>query len=570
MLKSGISIVFVLVILSALQAACAPGPATRPVDSATPNQAADANTPRGKLRIGWPIEPDNLDPKLISGAAVAEYIWVFNSFLTYYDFSGAPHPMLARQIPTQESGDWIINPDGTMVTTYRLRENLRWQDGAPIRAADFVFAYQVYLDPELTVAHREPEPLMESVTARDDLTVVVVWKRPYIRANHLGYRELNPLPRHLLEEKYRTRRASFDIGADWTSAYVGSGPFRVERWDPGSGIVARAHLGWVFGPPKLDTIEIRFIPDPQTELSNLLAGEVDVINSPGVRSGEVATARAQWVAKGAGYLRTWETNITFLDFQYREVPGWQRALTDIRVRQALLHATDRHGLAEVATDGLGAPADVYVSRSDAIFPEVDRAITKYPFDPARALALMAEAGWRRSDAGQLLTNTAGQTLDMEVRTSGGQAQTGAILADNWKAVGLNSSINVHAPARERDRFYLATFPATQTNSKSTSLEYFNFTSPPPDAGPGVAEQNRGTFRDADVDRFFAIATTSFDESERQRATVGLHKRISEVAGYAPLYYSVQMLLARSGVRGPIGNYGPQLGMTWNIFEWEVP
>lgn len=87
--------------------------------------------------------------------------------------------------------------------------------------------------------------------------------------------------------------------------------------------------------------------------------------------------------------------------------------------------------------------------------------------------------------------------------------------------------------------------------------YFNRIDNAPDGG------------DADVDRLFAIATTSIDESERQRATVALHKRISQVAGYGPLYYSVQMLLARSGVRGPIGNYGPQLGMTWNIFEWEV-
>jgi ABC-type transport system substrate-binding protein len=57
--------------------------------------------------------------------------------------------MIARLLPTRENGDWLVNSDGTMVTTYRLREDARWHEGKPITADDIVFAHQVYSAPDL-------------------------------------------------------------------------------------------------------------------------------------------------------------------------------------------------------------------------------------------------------------------------------------------------------------------------------------------------------------------------------------------------------------------------------------
>src|SRR5204862_3323580 len=172
--------------------------------------------------------------------------------------AATPRPLLAREIPTQENGDWVINADGTMVTTYRLNPDARWHDGPPVTAGDYAFAYEVYLDKDLPIQQPSPEPLMESVTAPDDLTLVVWWKEPFRNANTLGLQQLIPLPRHLLEDKYRNNRPTFATGEDWTTAYVGTGPYRVERWTPGVGMIARAHPGWVAGNPRIDTLDIRF------------------------------------------------------------------------------------------------------------------------------------------------------------------------------------------------------------------------------------------------------------------------------------------------------------------------
>lgn len=550
-------------------AACAPAPARDAVGAPPSGQPG---VPRGTLKIAWSTEPDTLGAKFTTGSGSPEFVWIFNSFLTYFDFNGNVHPMMAREIPTQANGDFVVNPDGTMITTYRLRESIRWHDGTPLGAEDFVFAFEVYMDPAIPVRDRTPESLMSRVEAADSRTLVVRWREPYLRANMLGYQQLDPLPRHLLEERYRTNKAQFALGEEWKSAYVGVGPFRMERWDPGSGMIARANTEWFLGPPKLETLDIRFITDTNTLLATLLSGEVHMTTSPAVRGAEAAVARDQWVARGEGYLKTWETRLRYFFYQFREVPNWQPALTDLRVRQALLHAIDRQELVEAINFGLGSPADSFVAPSDPLFGELDRAITKYPFDLNRASALLADAGWRRTPGSELLANAAGQAFDLEVSRNAGpkDEQEISIIADKLKGLGINSRLFIIPAARARDGEIVSFFPGIQTIARTISAENFVFTSSDlPNPQLRWQGSNRGSFVDPEVDRLQNVIMTSLDTQDRQQARIALHKRMSEVLGIGPLYYEVEVILARKNVKGPVGNYGPQQGITWNVFEWEL-
>ena len=552
-----------------LVSACAPSPAATTQRGTAPGATAPEPTrPRGTLKVAWQREPETLSPKFLSGSGAGEYTWTFNSSLAIRDLSYTPHPMIARELPTQANGDWVVNPDGTMVTTYRLRENARWHDGAPITARDFAFAYQVYTDDGMPVGVRAPELHMSSVEARDPTTLVINWREPYIGANALGYRMLHPLPSHLLEEKYRTNRAGFASGEEWTHGYVGSGPFKVERWDPGTRIVARAHTEFFLGAPKIDTLEIRFIGDTNAILANLLAGEVDMINSPSVSATEAVIARDQWAARGEGYLRTWFTRLAFVDFQHREVPNWQRAIGDVRVRQALMHALDRQAITDTMNLGLAPSADAYIAPADPSFPDVDRAVIKYAYDPNRATTLFAEAGWRRAGASDALANQAGQALDLEVW--GDSEQETAIVADFWKTQGVNSTPFRIPNARRNDQEFRNHFPATQIGSNTISQEEIHVVSDKlPRAELNWLGSNRGSFVDAEVDRLYRIIRTSFDENDRKQAVVSVHRRISELVAYGPLFYIVELVLAKNKVRGPSGTAGPQTGITWNVWEWEV-
>ena len=86
--------------------------------------------------------------------------------------------------------------------------------------------------------------------------VEIAWSEPYAFANGLGIQDLGPLPRHLLEEKYRADKTSLPTADYWTTAYVGTGPYRLDRWDAGVRIVAKAYPDWFQGPPHIETVAL--------------------------------------------------------------------------------------------------------------------------------------------------------------------------------------------------------------------------------------------------------------------------------------------------------------------------
>jgi peptide/nickel transport system substrate-binding protein len=559
------------VLLMPLLVVVACGPASRPAaqdGSATQADAAQqAGKPRGAITMAVTWEPDQLGAKGTGGETGSETRWMFNSALTYYDPEGATHPMMAQRVPTRDNGDWVINADGTMVTTYRLRPNMRWHDGTPITAQDFSFAYQVYIDPALPF-RSELEKRMSAVEATDDHTLQIKWSESYAFANALGMMDLTPLPRHRLEEKYRTDKANFAAADDWTTAYVGSGPFRLERWDAGVRIVARAYEDWFLGPPRIDTIEVRFIGDPSTVLANLLAGEIDFTGSPPLRVNEAIVARDQWATAGVGYIKKWDQRLRYLEYQYHEVPNWQRVVTDPRVRQALMHAIDRQQLADVMTSGLGGVGDVWALPKDPIYPEAERVVAKYPFDPQRAVAILQELGWTRQSGGSL-TNSAGQTLDIDVNSGSAEPQVPTIIADAWKAVGINAGLDMVPTAQLNDPRVRSSYAGARVGQRGPTMDGFHFLTSKIPQPPRFNEANYGSFSDPEVDRLQNLAVTSFDEGERRQAAIGVNQRLAELAAYTPLYYQADVLAAKSRLTGPIGPGLGQAGITWNIFEWAV-
>src|SRR5581483_8882148 len=106
----------------------------------------------------------------------------FNATLGIKDAHGGALPYLAATLPTLDTPTWQVTPDGQLVTSYALRPNLTWHDGAPLTADDFAFAWQVYTSPQVGIANVAPQNIMAAVDAPDPLTVVIHWKRPYPNA----------------------------------------------------------------------------------------------------------------------------------------------------------------------------------------------------------------------------------------------------------------------------------------------------------------------------------------------------------------------------------------------------
>src|SRR5262249_47291472 len=137
------------------------------------------------------------------------------------------------------------------------------------------------------------------------------------------------------------------------------------------------------------------------------------------------------------------------------------------------------GLTEAVNFGVGGSvADAFVLKRDPIFPDVDRAITKWPYDPDRATRLLAEAGWQRASADGLLTNAARQNLTIQVRATGGPAgeQETAFIANNWKTVGIDANPYLVPRVLAGNPELDATFPGISTSNRPITPENFAWTS----------------------------------------------------------------------------------------------
>src|SRR5439155_716418 len=103
-----------------------------------------------------------------------------------------------------------------------------------------------------------------------------------------------PMPRHLLEPTYLEGKVKLFESPYWLGGFIGTGPYKLRTWTQGSGVLLQANESYVLGKPKIDTIEVKYITDPNTLISNLLAGSVDLTLGYGVSLESALLLKSQW------------------------------------------------------------------------------------------------------------------------------------------------------------------------------------------------------------------------------------------------------------------------------------
>src|SRR6185436_15736363 len=121
------------------------------------------------ISVALIFEPDLLEPSRLQVSR--EIAAVSNAFLTLMTPTQESRPYLAAELPSIEKGTWKVLGDGRMETTYKLRADAKWQDGAPVTAHDFVFAHQARIDPAFPAQRLSIERRLQQVSAPDDSTL---------------------------------------------------------------------------------------------------------------------------------------------------------------------------------------------------------------------------------------------------------------------------------------------------------------------------------------------------------------------------------------------------------------
>ncbi len=564
----------ILIIAAMALAACAP--ASRETTSSSAPSAAQGEASNRPLVIAMHVEPTTVAgrPIVTSGQTPAAPTMLFNAWLVVSDGQNVPRPQLAEKLPELNTDDWRVFPDGQMETTYRLRPGVAWHDGTPLVAEDFVFGWQVFTWQDLGVPNDPPIRFVSGITAPDERTVVLRWKQPFGMAAQLDttrYGSIPPMPRHLLEAKFRAGDVqAFTNDAYWTTQFVGVGPYKVDRWEPGAFIAGSAYTGFVEGVPRIQQIRLVFLGDANTAVANLLAGEIHIAAEDAIGFEQGIVLKKQWEASGAGQVLLTPNKARFIQIQFKDGFVNPRAVTDLRVRRALLEAVDRELLSATILDGDISVAHTIAGPVEEYFPDLDRALNRYSFNARDAENILTQAGFAKGGDG-VFADANGQRLAMELRAFAADPgpQEAAILADEWKRLGVDITTYVIPAAQSQNLEQVSAYPALRieqtglTGTTAVNKIYGGALALPENRWGGV---NRGGWVNAEYDRLFDVFVSSLDRTERNRAAVDALRIASIDLPVLPLYYLSLASAFTSSLRGPVGGYNNDT--SWdNVPQW---
>ncbi|VBB44148.1 putative oligopeptide ABC transporter, oligopeptide-binding protein AppA [uncultured Desulfatiglans sp.] len=317
------------------------------------------------------------------------------------------------------------------IVTFRLRPGVRFHDGHPVTARDVRFTYDAIMDPRnLSPRVSDYEPV-KSVEVPDPLTVRIVYKRLYSPA--LASWGMGILPEHLLNAEALKREAA-ERGMDpeafsmrqsrFNRRPVGCGPFVFKEWRSDQHIELTRFEDYWEGAPNYRRYVYRVIPDLLTQEMEFYAGTVDnyAVQPHQVERLSRDPRFQSFSGVSFGY--------TYIAYNLRREP-----FNDARVRRALGMAIDVEKIIRFVLYGQGERiTGPFVKQTDFY----DHSIEPLPYDPEAALALLAEAGWRRGPEGWL--EKGGRRLQFTLITNGGNDTRKAILAiaqDAWKQIGID-------------------------------------------------------------------------------------------------------------------------------------
>ncbi len=554
--------------------ACAPARTVAPAQTGAGSAPASAE-PGRTLVAAVRVEPDSVAARPPRGGGLAALNFsrrLLNAELTLPDERGEPRPYLAEELPRLNTESWRVFPDGQMETTWRLRPGIVWHDGVPLVAEDFVFAWRVYSPPESGGSGAPPFHAIREVTAPDDRTVLIRWHRPHPDADNLaGYdRDFVPLPRHLLESSFQpSDPESFANRPYWNREYVGLGPYRLDRWEPGSFLQVVAFDQHILGRPKINRIEVRFIADTNTVLAGMLAGDIHIAADNAIYLEQAATLRREWGDRGGSVILVpslWRATA----FQLRPEFANPRAVLDGRVRKALAFTVDKQSITDSVYHGVEPVSDFMISPSSKWGPAVEGAAAKYSYDARRGEELMRDAGFARAADGLYASPGEGRfRAELKTTASPNWEAEMTIMAAEWRKAGFDVQDAVLPQAQAQDPELRMTFPAmfTSTTSLGERAMLLYSIAEIPRADNRWRGGNRGGWVNAEYDRTLDAFSTTLEPAERAAQVAQLARIFTEEVPVIPLLFNSLPAAHVAAVRGP-GPTAPEALLAWNVHEWE--
>ena len=468
-------------------------------------QPAAAQKSADTLRVMWRDPTVNIDPYYNSqrtGLILAHHAW---DGMIFRDPNGySMKPLLA------ESWKWV---DDTTLE-FKMRAGAKFHNGDPVTSADFAYTVKVITDPASGISVPSNFTWIAGTEVIDPLTVRLKLKQAFPAAlEYLAF----VMP--LYPQAYRER-----VGREaYNKEPIGAGPYKITKWEPGRDVeLERFDLyyeGGGKGRPAIRKITIRQVTDANLEMNSLLGGQVDWIwDFPADLVDKVAAMPTLAAIRQEAF------RIAHLSLDAAGRSDAKGPLTDVRVRKAIFHAIDRRSFAKNLVQG-GAP-DASIPGGGARVPDAmcyftqfgcdPSAAVKYEYDPAKAKALLTEAGFANG-------------FDIEMVNPGLLGSWVGAVQANLAAVGIRAKVTNMQGVAAQTRIqkgevpmYMSSWGSYSINDVSAIMPYF-FSMTVDDLA-----------RDAEVTAALKEGGSVVDPEARKRAYAKAINLISDRAYWLPL------------------------------------
>jgi peptide/nickel transport system substrate-binding protein len=375
---------------------------------------ASANKKTDTLGMAYDQAPESVDPYFNNvriGVIIAANVW---DTLLYRD-------PVTHEYKGQLAKSWKQIDDRTL--EFELRRGVKFHNGEEFDADSVVYTLNFVADPQNKAVTQQNVQWIQKVEKLGKYTVRVISKEPFPAAKDYLATTLAIHPAKYYKE----------VGPKGMNAKpVGSGPYKVVDYQPGKSITLEKFADYFKdsprSQPKIGKVVIRFIPDRQTQMAEVISGGEDfIMHVPKDQAEKLQTLPNLQVLSGN------TMRIVFMQMNSQEgTPSPE--LKDVRVRRAIAHAIDREAIIKNIVGGgaeiintICTPSQVGCTQEGA---------TVYQYDPALSKKLLAEAGYPNGFSTEILAYRE-------------RNQTEAII-NYLQAVGIKAKLNFLQYAAMRD------------------------------------------------------------------------------------------------------------------------
>ena len=486
-----------------------------------------------------------LIPNVLTDGPSFEVASLLYNGLVKYDKDLILRPELAES--------WQYSRD-CLDLTFQLRRDVRWHDGQPFTADDVVFTYETMISPRTPTAYGGDFKSVDSVRAIDPYTVHVRYKEPNAKA--LQSWGIWMLPKHLLEEAAREGKLR-EAPQNRTNP-VGTGPYLFKEWKSGEKVVLVANPNYFEGRPFISRVVYRIIPSSATTFLELKAKGVDGAKLTALQF----KRQTEYPAFRKAYTKyQYAANVyVYLGMNLRDP-----RFADRRVRQAFAHAINKHEIIDGVRLGLAREATgPYKPGTWQYNPNVHQ----YPFDPAKARALLASAGWTATDSDGFLVKN-GQRFKFDLLLAQGSDEgrkVSEIIQASLKDIGVQVEIRViewAALLKEyiKKRNFEAVILAWGITPDPDQYDIWHSSKTSPD------ELNRIGYANPEVDQLLEKGRGTCVEADRKKYYDRLQEVLADDQPIVFLYFRDGLPVVSSRIRGIVP---APIGINYNFNEWYVP